>query len=199
MAALLLIGCHQMQEVGGGEHVYEDLEIQIADAVAVDSSGDTDGSAPFEDDFGGAYDPETGLVWQNPALDDLLMWQEAMEYCAELVHGGYDDWRLPDVDELQTLLRGCPGAEDCGVDDPECLTSDCNDGPNCGGCEDWEGPTTDGCYTVGYLEGWCELYWSRSPAVPGVYRFWLVDFVQAKTPSDEIGYANGVRCIRGPE
>jgi len=198
-AAMAVTGCWQAQEVGAGTGGIDDFLPDYPTIEDTDSDGDTDTWPPFEDEHGGAYDPDTQLVWQDPALDDLLMWQEAMDYCDELVHAGYDDWRLPTVDELQTLLRGCEGAEDCGVDDPECLLSNCNDGPGCEGCEDWEGPTVDGCYTVASLEGWCERYWSRSPALPGLYRNWLVDFVQAKTLSDEIGYANGVRCIRAPD
>jgi len=195
----MLAGCWQMQDLGAGGAFADDARADLPSDQDTDSDGDTDTWPPLEDDHGGAHDPATGLVWQDPALDDLLGWMAAMDYCEQLVHGGYDDWRLPTVDELQTLLRGCPGAADCGVDDPGCLESYCNDGPGCEGCEDWEGPTEEGCYTIASLEGWCERYWSCSPAVPGLYRFWLVDYVQAKTVSDEIGYANGVRCIRLPE
>lgn len=159
-------------------------------------AGDSD-TGPFSDEGGGALDPQTGLVWQDPPLWDLLIWMQANDYCDLLDNGGYDDWRLPDVDELQSLVRGCPGAADCGVDDPECLEAGCNEGSNCAGCEDWEGPTADGCYWVSSLDGWCEVYWSRS--VAGVDRYWTVDYIQAKTRTDDLGFANAVRCIRGPD
>jgi hypothetical protein len=188
-----LVGCWQMQDLGQGQPFADDRD-------ASDSgTDDTDTWPPIEEDAGIAHDPETELTWQNPALFQLLNWIEARDYCRDLEHAGYDDWRLPDVDELQTLLYGCADAHECGVDDPSCLQEYCNDGPDCGGCEDWEGPAPEGCYSHPAFDGWCEIYWSDSPAIPGFYRYWTVDFVQAKTNSEEIDLANAVRCVRDPE
>ena len=47
------------------------------------------------------YDPDTDLSWQDPQreaynYDDIgLTTKAAVQYCDELVLGGYDDWRLP--------------------------------------------------------------------------------------------------------
>ena len=51
-------------------------------------------------------DTKTGLMWQQ-AETKLMNWQEALAYCENLVlpaADGYDDWRLPDRNELQTLV-----------------------------------------------------------------------------------------------
>jgi len=51
-------------------------------------------------------DTETGLMWRQ-AETRLMNWQEALAYCENLVLpavGGYDDWRLPDRYELQSLV-----------------------------------------------------------------------------------------------
>jgi hypothetical protein len=35
-------------------------------------------------------------------------WEEAKQLCEAYSHGGYEDWRLPDKDELENLLEGAP-------------------------------------------------------------------------------------------
>ena len=48
-------------------------------------------------------DPVTDISWQDPQkdaydYDDIGLQQpDALRYCEELVMGGYDDWRLPDI------------------------------------------------------------------------------------------------------
>ena len=45
----------------------------------------------------------TGLSWQNN-LESGKNWQEALEYCESLDYGGHQDWRVPDVNELTSLV-----------------------------------------------------------------------------------------------
>jgi len=54
---------------------------------------------------GTVTDPNTGLMWQQ-AEPGTMDWENALKYCEELVlpDGGYDDWRLPDRFELQSLV-----------------------------------------------------------------------------------------------
>lgn len=54
---------------------------------------------------GTVSDTETGLMWQQ-AEAGAMNWQSALSYCEDLVlpTGGYDDWRLPDRNELQSLV-----------------------------------------------------------------------------------------------
>ncbi len=51
-------------------------------------------------------DSSTGLMWQDnsDAKTLKLNWQDAVEYCQELNLDGYNDWRLPSIKELQTLV-----------------------------------------------------------------------------------------------
>ena len=67
---------------------------------------------------GTVTDTCTGLMWQKDTADvngsgaieidpfpgDRLSWQEGLKYCQSLDLGGHDDWRLPNVRELQSLV-----------------------------------------------------------------------------------------------
>lgn len=48
-------------------------------------------------------DLATGLMWQQGESDPMT-WEEALAYCESLQLAGYDDWRLPNRNELQSLV-----------------------------------------------------------------------------------------------
>ena len=52
---------------------------------------------------GTVTDTETGLMWQQDEAGDMN-WESALSYCEKLVLAGYDDWRLPNINELQSLV-----------------------------------------------------------------------------------------------
>jgi len=66
------------------------------------------------DRAGTVTDNCTGLMWQQATADingngevgagDSIYWREALEYCERLNFAGYDDWRLPNVKELHSIL-----------------------------------------------------------------------------------------------
>jgi len=53
-------------------------------------------------------DNETGLMWRkgtpSPMVSPAVTWNEALEKCEELNLGGYDDWRLPTIEEWETII-----------------------------------------------------------------------------------------------
>jgi len=51
---------------------------------------------------GTVTDVNTGLIWQQDVTS--LNWEEALAYCEELNLGGYTDWRLPNKNELRSLV-----------------------------------------------------------------------------------------------
>ena len=59
-----------------------------------------------DNEDGTITDTETGLMWQKATAPGTYTWQDALAYAEglELPIGGYTDWRLPNRNELQTLL-----------------------------------------------------------------------------------------------
>jgi hypothetical protein len=144
-------------------------------------------------------DPATGLVWQT-ASGGGMSWAAGKDYCssnkARLPGAG---WHLPDIDELRSLIVGCPETElggscaihaDCEAACPDFL---------CRGCDDGGGPGPDGCYMDGRFENRCDFYWSAT-ALPGSSSdAFDVDFSDGGVYYNGVGSAKGVRCVRaGP-
>lgn len=48
-------------------------------------------------------DSATGLMWQKTYVSDYT-WSKALKYCETLIYAGYADWRLPNKNELSSLL-----------------------------------------------------------------------------------------------
>ena len=62
----------------------------------------------FVDNGDGAVtDTCTGLMWQNDTGNggNTLNWCAALAYCERLELDGHDDWRLPNVRELQSIVE----------------------------------------------------------------------------------------------
>lgn len=49
-------------------------------------------------------DTNTGLMWQKDTAPSLYSWQQALSYCENLTLSGYSDWRLPNKNELQSII-----------------------------------------------------------------------------------------------
>lgn len=140
-------------------------------------------------------DPESGLMWQRMAWPDQKYHNEAESWCDSMTTGGHKDWRLPTVDELRTLIHGCPATEtggSCEVTD-SCLSSTCLKG-GCEGCKTNE----DSLYWPSNLDGKCCKYWSSQMVDDKNYRAWLVDFSNGEIyhSGSGLSYPFRVRCVR---
>lgn len=122
---------------------------------------------------------------------------EAAAYCSGLSWGGLrpGSWHLPTIDELRSLVRGCPPTEIGG----ECPVTDSCDVAYrtdvCFGCVTGEGPGTGGCYMPGDVGGECGWPWSSS-VVSGLSRAWFASFADGSVGYEIPTYAISVRCVR---
>jgi len=49
-------------------------------------------------------DIATGLTWHQDTPVNYMNWKQALLYCENSSFGGYTDWRLPNIKELQTIV-----------------------------------------------------------------------------------------------
>ena len=118
-------------------------------------------------------------------------------------------WRLPNVTELRSLMRGCQALRAggaCAVNDScpacglaagqECLGSACFDSANCDpfACSDDGGLT--GCYWSGSLKGNCGAFWSSSSYANDTGQAFSLDFKLGQLANAAKGGSAAVRCVR---
>ncbi len=112
-------------------------------------------------------------MWSSKV--ERMSFDKAVGYCENLVENGYNDWRLPNIDALRTLIQNCPNTSPngkCAVSG-ECLTT---------------GGYTDDCKTCGASNtlisklGDSGKFWSSSICSKGCYysSAWSVDFSTGK-------------------
>lgn len=53
---------------------------------------------------GTVTDAYTGLIWEQNSSEKALTWEEALAYCENLSLAGNTDWRLPNINELNSLV-----------------------------------------------------------------------------------------------
>jgi len=141
-------------------------------------------------------DPNTGFTWQIQPADGLMTWQQAVEYCDQLELGGHEDWMLANIDELRSIIRGCPETEtlgECGMVDGclECWTDVCE------ACEENYQGVMDNCRFPSNLLGGCEeMYWSSSEHENDSDVAAWADFFGASLGSTDKTFEFQARCVR---
>ena len=142
-------------------------------------------------------DPTTGLWWETPPQGGSLNWVDSDEYCGNLELGGHEDWRLPTITELRSLVRGCASTElegPCPAEHGVCQDVACQYG--CGCSKKLGGPAEDGCYWPGELDANCWYYTSSSLVTDWAGNALRVDFRYASVNAYGKSYAQLFMCVR---
>ena len=138
-----------------------------------------------------------GLQWSNKA-PNRMDWNDAINYCRNLNEGGYSDWRLPNIDELRTLVQNCFNTEiggKCKLSEKNACLSDKCCSPY-GSC--FCATRNDGYYSKLGDDNNVSL-WSSSAYSDYPMQKWIMFFGNAG-PSRTGENANEyVRCVRGRE
>ncbi len=131
-----------------------------------------------------------GREWQRCDDGNTYTWQEAKDYCDNLVLGGYSDWRLPTNDELRSIVYCSNGTETplaVYPDDPSVPYS----------CNSHNSAPYDRPTISSEFECKSEPYWSSTPYSKDTSYTLTVDFDYGYS-SRENPITNHlyVRCVR---
>lgn len=50
-------------------------------------------------------DNATGRMWMQATAEDKMNWPDALAWCESLSLAGYDDWRLPTIKEIESIVN----------------------------------------------------------------------------------------------
>ena len=123
------------------------------------------------------------LQWSEKA-PNAMSWDEAKQYCENLHEGGHNDWRLPNIDELRTLIKApesisggkCQISEKAGKLALEDFTVDCD--------------------SITSKLNDRDFFWSSSVRSDSSYFAWYVNFYFGHVSNRDKRSIIYVRCVR---
>ncbi|HFD14075.1 MAG TPA: DUF1566 domain-containing protein [Epsilonproteobacteria bacterium] len=122
------------------------------------------------------------LMWEKES--SRMDWHDAMEYAKNLRQGGYDDWRLPTIEELKALVRECGAINTTLGDDGWIYITDKN--------------AANELYQTNYkAKGFTSgNYWSSTTYAGNSDRTWYVYFYDGFQYDSPKTLSYYVRCVR---
>ena len=142
-------------------------------------------------------DPDSGVTWARAPAGQTLPFDKAQARCEALTLDGHDDWVLPSVEAIRSLIRDCPttvtgGA--CKVSslcaEPGCF------GEPCFGCAFLKGERR-GCYWPDALGRDCDWVWSSTEVAGRPGFVWFADYPYGFVLPISKDYEMGAWCVRG--
>lgn len=93
---------------------------------------------------GTVLDTKTGFIWMQEDAQSDMSFTEAEAYCAQLSLGGMDNWQLPPISLLRSVIAACTASSFGG----RCPIRDQTPARDaqCAGCEMMRGPGPMGSY-----------------------------------------------------
>lgn len=192
-----------------GDQAQDGDEEPDIDPEELDGEGDGDFDPEEEIDGDGEKDEDVDLVqntwvdsnthfeWQNPGPSGGMNWSEAEFYCEGLVWAGHDDWALPGINVLRSLIQGCESTETggyCGVTDG-CASLNCWTAMDCMACDQ-----NEDCYWDAALEGPCDTgYWSSVVMSDDTGLAWVVQYDAGSVINGPVSEDRLVRCVRSAD
>jgi len=123
------------------------------------------------------------LMWQKETLEEMT-WYDAMEYAKNLRLGGYDDWRLPTIEELEEVVSSCGGINIKCVDDDWGEMIDKNEANK----------SYQECYkSKGFTSSY---YWSSTSNARYTNTAWTIHFDDGDTNGNNKYNSVYIRCVR---
>lgn len=123
--------------------------------------------------YGIVKDDVYNLIWQDNQDIYKASLSQAIKYCDELDYAGYNDWRLPTVNELLSI------------------TDDDRHSPAVNSIFNHTGYEEIGNGKLLY-----GLYWSSTKYKHSFGRAWLINFDNGENVEQEMSYYAFVRCVR---
>jgi hypothetical protein len=113
------------------------------------------GRAYGENDFvdngdGTITDRASGLMWTKADSGKTMNWKQALRYAENLNHAGHDDWRLPNVKELQSIVDYSRAPDATSVSA--------------------QGPAIDPIFDVTETESW---YWASTTHIENQFGYYV--------------------------
>ncbi len=133
---------------------------------------------------GTVTDGKTGLIWQDGYSDNdgnikMTSWNNAISYCNNLDALGYDDWRLPNINELVSITDITKGTE-----------------PKTGGGKKRAISTVFDHSLFSDLTN-SPWFWSSTTNATSTAKAWGVCFLDGHiSPHDKVEIHRHVRCVR---